>query len=170
MMNTRFQTATDFLKSLETRLRARSSAAGEDVQRLRRKVAFDRLLARIFSNKDAGLYLKGGYAMELRVAHARATKDIDLTSIRHYYDETDCFNELIRRDLQSFSQIDLQDYFIYHVSEAQATIDNAPYGGSRYLVTCSVGEKIFARFHLDVGQDFLLDEIEMGYSLPHHGH
>lgn len=50
-----------------------------DLQRLRRKVAFERLLARFFVNGSNTWVLKGGYALEIRFAHARATKDIDLT-------------------------------------------------------------------------------------------
>jgi uncharacterized membrane protein YciS (DUF1049 family) len=52
------------------------------LQRLRRQVAFDRLLARLFqAGQPLALpwVLKGGYAMELRIKAARTTKDIDLT-------------------------------------------------------------------------------------------
>jgi len=55
---------------------------GVDLQRLRRQVAFDRLLARLFQVgdlKQPPWVLKGGYAMELRMKAARTTKDIDLT-------------------------------------------------------------------------------------------
>ena len=52
-----------------------------DLQRLRRHVAFDRLLARMFSKGPGrlSLVLKGSYAIELRTHAARTTKDIDLT-------------------------------------------------------------------------------------------
>lgn len=46
------------------------------------RVAFDRLLARMFDvnlpGRD-GWVLKGGYALEMRFHRARATKDLDLT-------------------------------------------------------------------------------------------
>lgn len=42
-------TAADFRKKLEANLKKYSIKTGEDMQRLRRKVAFDRLLARIVS-------------------------------------------------------------------------------------------------------------------------
>lgn len=74
-MNTNFNNATAFRKSLETHLQALSIKTGEALQRLRRKVAFDRLLARMVVQEPAFFFLKGGYAMELRFAHARATKD-----------------------------------------------------------------------------------------------
>jgi hypothetical protein len=41
-----FKTATAFRKSLESRLMNISQETNTDLQRLRRKVAFDRLLAR----------------------------------------------------------------------------------------------------------------------------
>ena len=45
--------------------------------RLRRHLAFERLLARLFQTPSPWA-LKGGYAMELRFQQARTTKDIDL--------------------------------------------------------------------------------------------
>src|SRR5260221_11576269 len=75
-----FKTATAFRKSLESRLMNVSQDTNIDLQRLRRKVAFDRLLARFFVNGSNTWVLKGGYALEIRFAHARATKDIDLTA------------------------------------------------------------------------------------------
>jgi len=56
----KFKTATDFRKSLETRIQRIAAKTGQDLQSLRRKVAFDRLLARIFSNNKSSFYLKGG--------------------------------------------------------------------------------------------------------------
>ncbi len=159
-MNTKFKTAGAFRTSLEARLKNLAISTGEDLQRLRRKVAFDRFLARIFSQEKPKFFLKGGYAMELRIAHARATKDIDLTCIRRVKNENELLSELILIDLQDLSQQDLNDHFIYQVGKAQIDLENAPYGGARYPVSSLIGEKIFVRFQLDVGADFLLDQIE----------
>jgi hypothetical protein len=77
-----YKTAGAFRTALEARLQNRARAEGTDLQRLRRQVAFDRLLARLFSKGPKAEYpwvLKGGYAMELRTHTARTTKDIDLT-------------------------------------------------------------------------------------------
>ncbi len=93
-MTPKFKTAFDFRKSLEARLQAQAAKTGEDLQRIRRKVAFDRFLARIFHLGNPGFYLKGGYAMELRIAHARATKDIDLTCTRRFKNENELFTHL----------------------------------------------------------------------------
>jgi predicted nucleotidyltransferase component of viral defense system len=159
-VNVKFKTATDFRKSLEARLQTHAVKTGEDVQRLRRKIAFDRFLARIFHQDTSNFCLKGGYAMELRIAHARATKDIDLTCIRRAKNEDEPLSELIWSDLQALAEIDLNDYFAYQIGKAQIDLENAPYGGARYLVTCLMHGKIFTRFLLDVGADFLFDQVE----------
>jgi len=88
-MTTKFKTATDFRKSLESRLKILAMETNENLQRLRRKVAFDRLLARLFSAEEQNFFLKGDYAMELRLKTARATKDIDLTSLKRIKREND---------------------------------------------------------------------------------
>ena len=51
-MSISLRTAADFLKDLEINLRAHSTKTGESLERLRRKVAFDRLLARISTQES----------------------------------------------------------------------------------------------------------------------
>ena len=60
-----------FRRALEDRLLQMQRAEHVDIQRLRRQVAFDRLLARLFHDANPPWLLKGGYAMELRMAMAR---------------------------------------------------------------------------------------------------
>ena len=74
-----YASAAAFRVALETRLKAISTTEGIDLQRLRRQVSFDRLLARFFVEKNAPWLLKGGYAMELRLRMPRTTKDIDIS-------------------------------------------------------------------------------------------
>lgn len=45
---------------------------------IRKLVAFDRLLARVFYNKDESFALKGVYSLELRLGRSRTTQDVDL--------------------------------------------------------------------------------------------
>jgi hypothetical protein len=157
---TKFESATDFRKNLEDCLQNAAAKTNIDLQRLRRKVAFDRFLARIFSQENSGFYLKGGYAMELRIAHARATKDIDMTFARRIKKDGEPVGMLILNDLRNLVQKDLGDHFIYHVGEAQIDMENAPYGGARYPVSALIDKKLYVRFQLDVGADFLLDHVE----------
>ena len=74
----KYSTAKAFRVALEARLKQIANNEHIDLQRLRRLVAFDRLLARIFQSQEKRWVLKGGYAMELRMKEARTTKDIDL--------------------------------------------------------------------------------------------
>lgn len=74
-----YTTAASFRQALEARLFRLAEAEGVDLMRLRRQVAFDRLLARVLSDGGDSWALKGGYALELRSRTARTTRDIDLT-------------------------------------------------------------------------------------------
>jgi len=151
-----YKTASAFRAALETRLQARARDEKTDLQRLRRQVAFDRLLARLFSNGPKANYpwvLKGGYAMELRIRSARTTKDIDLT----LHDGTRLpknpreRGEEVRVMLQEAAAADLHDYFEFLVGEAREELDGAPEGGSRYPVEVRMDGREFARFHVDIG-------------------
>lgn len=159
-MTMSFKTAADFRRSLETRLKNMATAKSENLQRLRRKVAFDRLLARLFSSEEQNFFLKGGYAMELRLKTARATKDIDLTSLKRIKGEDDLLSVMILEELRDLAHQDLGDFFVYRIGEAQIDLDNAPYGGARYPVTAFLDGKMFVRFQLDVGADAIVTRVE----------
>ena len=74
-----YATPAAFRQALEARLRRHAEEHGEELMRVRRQVAFDRLLARIFAAQDGPWALKGGYALQLRFAEARTTRDVDLS-------------------------------------------------------------------------------------------
>lgn len=161
-MTTQYQSATDFRKSLEERLKRLATATGQDLQRLRRKVAFDRLLARIFHGKEGSKFLlKGGYAMELRFDKARATRDIDLTYLERFKQnpEPDISEEILQ-ELRDISQIDLKDFFVYRIGDAQMDLDNAPYGGARFPVSSFIDGRLFVRFQIDIGLEVVVNKID----------
>jgi len=81
-----YSTAGSFRRALEELLRGISQAEQVDINRLRRQVSFDRLLARLFLDDAAPWALKGGYALELRFTSARSTIDIDLWAKRDAQD------------------------------------------------------------------------------------
>ncbi|NGX45523.1 MAG: hypothetical protein K940chlam2_00678 [Chlamydiae bacterium] len=70
-MNRRFSSASDFRMSLEMRLKHIAEERGIDLQRIRRQLAFDRFLSRVFLVSPDQFCLKGGYAMELIFSNAR---------------------------------------------------------------------------------------------------
>ena len=158
-MTIAFKSATDFRKSLEARLKRIAEQTNQDLQRIRRKVAFERLLARIFHQEADSFVLKGGYAMELRFSTARATKDIDLTCLRRVNDEESIMEAIIVRELRQLIKVDLKDYFTFEVGQARMDLDNAPYGGTRYSVSSFIDRRLFVRFQLDIGADVVVDGI-----------
>lgn len=161
-MTTQYKSATDFRKSLEARLKKLADTTGQDLQRLRRKVAFDRLLARIFQDSgDPQFLLKGGYAMELRFDKARATRDIDLTYLERFKQNAEPdISEEIFQELRDISQIDLNDFFVYRIGEAQMDLDNAPYGGARFPVSSLIDGRLFVRFQIDIGLDIVVNKVD----------
>ncbi len=145
----KYASPTTFRKALEDRLQALSKKEGTDLQRVRRQVAFDRLLARLFLTKSSAWSLKGGYAMELRTRFARATKDIDLNLRLTKNQQADA--DGIRDKLVEALAPDLQDRFSFRVGVAIMDLDGAPYGGFRYPIESVLAEKTFVKFHLDIG-------------------
>jgi hypothetical protein len=142
----RYATATAFRIALEARLKSLAQAEAIDLQRLRRQVSFDRLLARLFSEQNAPWLLKGGYAMELRLRSARTTKDIDLS----LPGEVERRGDVLER-LQDRAATDMGDYFTFAIGLPQMDLEGEPEGGSRYPVIASLAGRVFTKFHLDVG-------------------
>jgi len=146
-----YTSATAFRTSLEERLRQISISEQIDVNRLRRQVAFDRLLGRLFRDETAPWVLKGGYALELRFKDARSTVDIDLTVQWVASSSGDDQNQIVRDMLQSAVAVALGDWFEFRFGPAVMDLNAAPYGGARYSVEARMDERTFARFHLDAG-------------------
>lgn len=139
--------------ALEERLKRVSREEAADLQRLRRQVAFDRFLARLFRHTQTDWVLKGGYAMELRFHTARATKDLDFT-VRGK-------PEGVLEYLQDAGTLDVGDFLSFRIGEAMMDLDGAPYGGARYPVEAVLGGRTFVKFHLDVGVgDVIVDPVE----------
>jgi predicted nucleotidyltransferase component of viral defense system len=150
-----YRDAMSFRRALETRLNNFSKDKGTDLDRLRKQVAFDRLLARIFfDGKEGRWLLKGGYAMELRFHDfARATKDMDLSLPVEFSGKIpeERLLEKIREDLQDAAGLEIGDWFQYLIKPPVLELDAAPYGGARYPVEARLAGTRFTNFNLDVG-------------------
>jgi len=157
-----YATAGAFRRPLEERLKRTSKAEQVELNRLRRQVAFDRLLARLFQEQPAPWALKGGYALELRFRSARSTVDIDLTV--HRVDTEiagDDVNRAVREMLQQAAGIGLGDWFVFAVGQPVMDLTAAPYGGARYPIEARMDDRVFARFHLDAGiGDVIMQPLE----------
>jgi hypothetical protein len=142
--------ATDaaFRAALETRLATRSRDLGLDLSRLRRRVVFERLLARLERTEPGRWVLKGGMALEVRwKERARATRDLDL-ALR--YDATT--GAEVRAALARPLAEDVDhDRFRFTVGDArELQVDEAGRPGWRFAVDATLAGRQFAAVRVDV--------------------
>lgn len=154
-----YESPQAFRMALETRLRDIAQRQGTDLQRLRRRVAFDQLLARLFVDEDPPWLLKGGYALELLLADgARSTRDLDLSVpnpdrllLAVAVGEERPGAIMVHEPLQIAAERDLGDGFQFLIQAPKREQAGAPGGGVRCAVDARLAGRTFARFHLDVG-------------------
>ena len=154
-----YETPHAFRAALGARLRNIAHSRGTDLQRLQRRVAFDRLLARLFAQDDPPWLLKGGYALELRLEdRARSTLDLDMSipdldrlRLLTASGEKTSRADMIHEHLQQAAERDLNDGFAFLIRAPREEPTGAPGGGVRCSVEARLAGRAFARFHLDVG-------------------
>jgi hypothetical protein len=114
--------------------------------RLRKEVAFDRLLARLVAVAPDRWILKGALALDYRFGdRARTTRDVDLATAG---DEATAI-----ADLLAAQTLDLGDFFSFAI-ERSRTLDRVNEGAAiRYHVSAELAGRIFDEFVLDVGFD-----------------
>jgi hypothetical protein len=154
-----FSSAKAFRASLEERLKTRARKDGLDLQRLRRQIAFDRLLARLFFEPEGPWVLKGGYAMELEFESARSTVDLDLT-VRRSISKRAAAGTVLRA-LRLAAERALDDFFEFRIGQPTRNLARTPYGGARYAVDSLMDGRSFVKFHIDVSVgDVLVDPLQ----------
>lgn len=100
----KYETAEAFRTALEQRLKNEAEASDIALMRLRKRVTFERFLARLAASGSGGWVLKGAFALELRLGlRTRTTKDIDLGRA----DDEEAATE----HLNAAAGIDLRDFF-----------------------------------------------------------
>jgi hypothetical protein len=142
----RYASAAAFRQALETRLLALSRSQGSSLVRLRKEVAFDRLLARLLIAAPGRWVLKGGLAFDYRFGtRARTTKDMDLAGAAG--------EEVATSDLLAAADLDMGDYFSFSI-ERTAKLDQLVEGAAvRYHVRADLGARRFEDFVVDIGFD-----------------
>lgn len=141
-----YATPLAFKQALEQRLRS-SSATGTDFARRRQLLVFDRFLARLNQVAGDAVTLKGGLVLELRLARARTTKDVDLRM-------TGSSEEVLER-LQEAGRLDLGDQMRFEVQPDTEHPDiqneGMRYDGFRFRAECRLAGMIYGRpFGIDV--------------------
>lgn len=151
-MAKRFVNPAAFRQALESRLRTTADARGLSINDQRVKLVIERLLARLFAKSDAPWILKGGYAMELRYRpQARTTRDVDLSVSKTTANDLKARTAAVRDQLQEAADLELGDYLVYRIGNPKGELPGAPLGGARFPVEVFLAEKLYGRFHLDLG-------------------
>lgn len=139
----KYQSGSAFRHALEERLRSHSLQTGIPLLRLRKTVAFERFLARLFQVFPDTWMLKGGLALQLHLgSQTRTTKDVDLLTLDSPED--------VHASLQDVGKLDIGDYFAFIIARPSDGKQQR-IGGIRYPGQSMLDDRTFERFHLDVG-------------------
>lgn len=137
----RYDSAAGFRTALEARLRA-AQHEGAGVSRLRKRVAFERFLARLCAVAPDAWVLKGGFALELRLGdRARTTKDID---VDWRISEEDAVELLI--DAAALVLDDRFEFALSRSGQADERLGRA----ERWAITATLAGREFERLAIDV--------------------
>ena len=140
----RYATAGAFRAALEQRLLAIARQEGVPLVRLRKLVAFERLLARLMAVAPDRWILKGAMAFHFRLAaRFRTTKDMDLG---RWDDERAATDDLVAAE-----QVDLGDHFRF-VVERTTKLDQLLEGATiRYHILAYLAGRPFEELTVDIG-------------------
>lgn len=143
-----YPSLADFRQALEQRLLNQSRDAGTDLNWLRRRLVFERILARLTTSQPGAWVVKGGMAIELRIGNtARMTKDLDL-NLRGQADEPE---DAHRQLIAALSNDTSGDGFLFDVSPPKGLKpDDAGRPGWRFSVAANLAGRNFATVPVDV--------------------
>lgn len=139
----KYESPEAFRAALEQRLKNEAEASGVALLRLRKRVAFERLLARLSSTPTRDWMLKGAFALELRLGlRTRATKDIDLALPAGADDATEYLN--------AAAALDLGDYFQFEVRRTPALDTATETRAIRFTFRTDLAGRRFEQFPVDI--------------------
>ncbi|HVQ89471.1 MAG TPA: nucleotidyl transferase AbiEii/AbiGii toxin family protein [Mycobacteriales bacterium] len=145
----RYLTSQALRAALDSRLMNEVRSRNIDVGRLRRQVAFERLLVRLAAADGSDTWVvKGGLALELRLsAQARATRDLDLATLESMDDGAATWDRLaaaVTRDPQA-------DGFEFTIGAPRPlTADRGGRPGWRFPVDARLGGATFVKVRIEV--------------------
>jgi hypothetical protein len=143
-----YGTPADLRRALEARLSNESRDRGVTLDRLRKRVVFERILVRLSLGSPGGWIVKGGMALELRTASgARSTRDLDLASRLVVQDGDELRDRLIAvlgEDAES-------DAFEFRIGPATPIApDQAGRPGWRFAVETRLAGRVFEQVRIDI--------------------
>jgi hypothetical protein len=137
----RYATVTAFEAALRARLTALADGQ-QTYQDLRKRLAFDRVLARLSIVAPNVWLLKGGVALEYRLKRARATMDIDVS--------TRLDLDAMTATLEKAAALELNDYFTLRLGERSQPVDEVETHRFNISVLYENG-RLFENIKVDVG-------------------
>lgn len=141
-MMPRYSTADDFRRSLDQRIITFARESGLPHDRLRKDIAFQRLVARFVERGDDRWALKGGVGILWRVDRdARATRDVDA----NWTGDLDG----LERFLDDAQAVSLGDWFAFEIGPAQPLKGEVGVA-HRFAVVALVAGREFSAFRLDM--------------------
>lgn len=142
-MTGRYDSEHAFRTSLEQRLLNQARETGRPLDRLRKEVAHQRLLARLAKSAAPGAWaLKGGLALLARLGdRARATSDAD-ANWRSGFEE-------LEQTLDEAAVLDLDDGFSFEIGPRRP-LEGEVEGALRFPVVTVLAGREFERINLDI--------------------
>jgi hypothetical protein len=155
----RYADASAFRMALEQRLKDTAGGDGARLARDRKRVAFDRLLARLVATAPERWLLKGGFALELRLHdRARSTVDVDL--------EWHTDGEVLLDALIDSAEHDAGDHFTFAIERTGQPPERVG-GTQRFRVaTALAGRPFEQRFLLDIAPRGARDDETVQLTAP----
>jgi Nucleotidyl transferase AbiEii toxin, Type IV TA system len=145
-----YATPDAFRRPLHDRLMALSDGRIDMFERLRRQVAFERMVVRLAAlpaMDDSTWVVKGGLALELRLpVRTRETRDLDLATVEEITDY-----EEVRQRLARALKVGLDDHFTFEIREGRplsAAIGDK--SGWRFLIETQLADKRYILLRMDV--------------------
>lgn len=143
-----YSTDAAFRAALEARLANRARDSRVDLNRLRRRVVFERVLARLNDADPGAWVLKGGMALEVRWRdRARTTRDLDL-AVRDSADDERAVRTRLATALASDARGDRFEFSVGHARPLRE--DEAGRPGWRLPMEARLAGRAFASVTVDV--------------------
>jgi hypothetical protein len=150
-----YATPEAYKTGLEARIATEARRRGVPINRVRQVLISERLLARVLDHFGDRVIAKGGLVLELRLARARTTKDVDL----RLSGDTSGLLEQLRRAC-ALATGDMLEFTIGPDAD-QPTMegDGIVYEGYRFVARARLAGKVYgSAFGVDVGVGDVLTE------------
>ena len=148
-----YEAPADFRQALEERLRQRLQKTGEPLERMRKRLVFERCMVRLQKKADSPWIVKGGFALELRLGmRARMTKDLDLGVDLGYFGKRELSAAEIVGKLRDDLVGEGDDGFAFVVAEgAEQELPTQGVKSYRFTVEARLAGLRFETIKVDIG-------------------